>query len=115
MFSERVNFRASVKRWRLNTKSIILLGEAALLMRVPVFCHRHLLGCMNSCCLHNCKDNKQTAGNNTSKSTSIFCHRISEVGGSEFAFRRAPRNREIVLCHACVRAEPMLGGNASQT
>ena len=40
---------------------------------------------------------------------------ISEVGGSEFAFRQAPRNREIVSCRACVRAEPMLGGNASQT
>ena len=25
-----------------------------------------------------------------------------------------PRNREIVSCRACVRAEPMLGGNASQ-
>ena len=40
---------------------------------------------------------------------------LSEVGGSEFAFRQAPpRNREIVSCRACVRAEPMLGGNASQ-
>jgi hypothetical protein len=42
-------------------------------------------------------------------------HSQSEVGGSEFAFRQAPRNREIVSCRACVRAEPMLGGNASQT
>ena len=29
---------------------------------------------------------------------------VSEVGGSEFAFRQAPRNREIVSCRACVRA-----------
>ena len=28
---------------------------------------------------------------------------------------RPPRNREIISCRACVRAEPMLGGNASQT
>ena len=28
---------------------------------------------------------------------------------------RPPRNREIVSCRACVSAEPMLGGNASQT
>ena len=28
---------------------------------------------------------------------------------------RPPRNREIVSCRACVRADPMLGGNASQT
>ena len=28
----------------------------------------------------------------------------SEVGGSEFAFRQAPPNREIVSCRACVRA-----------
>ena len=29
---------------------------------------------------------------------------VSEVGGSEFAFRQAPPNREIVSCRACVRA-----------
>ena len=29
---------------------------------------------------------------------------ISEVGGSEFAFRQAPPDREIVSCRACVRA-----------
>ena len=29
---------------------------------------------------------------------------ISEVGGSEFAFRQAPPNREIVSCRTCVRA-----------
>ena len=28
----------------------------------------------------------------------------SEVGGSEFAFRQAPPDREIVSCRACVRA-----------
>ena len=35
--------------------------------------------------------------------------------GSEFALCRPPRNQEIVSCRACVRAEPMPGGNASQT
>ena len=39
----------------------------------------------------------------------------SEVGGSEFAFRQAPSNREIVSCRTCVRAKAAKGlscGNA---
>ena len=42
---------------------------------------------------------------------------ISEVGGSESAFRQAPPNREIVsfVC-SCVRVRGgMLGGNGAQT
>ena len=37
------------------------------------------------------------------------------LGGVSSPLGRPPRNREIVSCRACVRAEPMLGGNASQT
>ena len=33
---------------------------------------------------------------------------ISEVGGSEFAFRQAPPDREIVSCRACVRARGLV-------
>ena len=36
------------------------------------------------------------------------------LGGVSSPLGRPPRNREIVSCRACVRAEPMLGGNASQ-
>ena len=41
----------------------------------------------------------------------IYIH-ISEVGGSEFAFRQAPRNREIVSCRACMRAKGLRGADA---
>ena len=41
-----------------------------------------------------------------------FEHR--RLGGVSSPLGRPPRNREIVSCRACVRAEPMLGGNASQ-
>ena len=33
----------------------------------------------------------------------MYIHSISEVGGSEFAFRQAPRSRKIVSFRACVR------------
>jgi hypothetical protein len=42
----------------------------------------------------------------------IYVYR--RLGGVSSPLGRPPRNREIVSCRACVRAEPMLGGNASQ-
>ena len=37
------------------------------------------------------------------------------LGGVNSPLGSPPHNREIVSCRACVRAEPMPGGNASQT
>ena len=39
---------------------------------------------------------------------------VSEIGGSEFDFRQAPCNQEIVLCHVCVRALWLSCGNAAE-
>jgi len=39
---------------------------------------------------------------------------ISEVVGSDFAFRQAPRNREIVSCRASMRALCLSAGNAAR-